>query len=219
MSKQQNKLQDLEQSQPSMSHNQAAESVAAIEPPELWTEFAADYRSHLSSEENLVSYLDRCVDELSREGKPVLSTVLQCRFPGIRVKTMELISQNPNLNTVRLQLLPDCDPPIRDYNGALLPKEKHGKVLAAKIGLTSEFDVRYNARGTNVNDEKYTGPVMLQNERIARRTYLSKLGRYKHIEVFKDKPITLDFGMASRILQRYGYGIAADESFWFVVEV
>ena len=183
--------------------------------------FAPDYRAYMNAPEEVGdAYIERELEKLVSKGLPVLSTVLSCRYDFPKTRALLILAANPQYRTVGLKLVPGVIPPDRDYNGALVPASKRGKVLAAKTGLTSHSDVRTHGRNNEAAAKaKYGARAANVNEKVAAKQYMSPVGRYSHAEIYFDKPTYLDFDSAVAVLTRYGYGIALDPAFWFVQEV
>lgn len=181
--------------------------------------FAQDYKSYSKGTvDALDEYVQRELQRLKDEGAPVMTSVLACRNHLPKTRALMILSSDPSYSSFRLKLVPGVIPPDRDYNGALVPVTKRGKVLAAKVGLTSHFDKR--ALGDpRIASDKYGAAISRSNETIAKRQYMSPVGRYAHVEIWHDKVTTLDFDNAVAVLTRYGYGVGDDQSFWFVQEV
>lgn len=186
------------------------QEVEEFVPPLLLSDVGDQYRTHMTGKEAFDSYVESEIDRVLASGAPLLSNLLRAKSDSFRGKALEIFHAAQEFSEVRLVLVPGVTPPDRDYNGALVPLDKRGKVLAAKVGLTADLDTRH--------PEKYAAKNSAINEKIARRTYMSPLGRYRHLEIGL-KPITVPAKVAVALLTRYGWGIAAKESFWFIKEV
>lgn len=201
-------------------------------------DFASDWMTEYENKntKRLTAYLTSEIKRLIDNGYAVVSSILQMhQIHDIVPKTqaLKILKEDPEFSSeygvVALALVPakfrQDAIPIHDYNGCLVPEPRRGKVLAAKVCMSSNKDI--SSQGESIEAEKkralkYSGPAFVASQERAKRIYATKESPYYCVEI-GDKPKMLAIDDAVAVLQRYGHGIAKSrvgkKGLWLVREV
>lgn len=155
-------------------------------------------------------YVEKEVNRTVKEGKQLLLTVLN---EGVEQMPRELaleyiksprFRQATQKKTFPIRLLPGVKVNHRDPHGALLPADKRGKVLCAKLGHVSERDPNATAKS---GAGKYSGSKTAATAKAAQLNYNSKAKLFVTVEIGTD-PVELDsFDDVITVLRQYGFGV------------
>lgn len=169
------------------------------------------------SEDTVKEYIYPRLEKLINDGYHVISSILS--HPNVVIKSMSfaLLDEErsfPKQFKVKLVDEPQSPISIHDPNGALLPVDKRGKVLAAKVGM--------NGDGKRISPEnmerQYNAAMFNSNLKKARAQYGYKMAPYISVEIGKT-PVSLSKADAIAVLQTYGIGVGKKEKNWLVEEL
>jgi hypothetical protein len=209
----------------------AKESVPSVKFKEIDITFMQDWQDYFDANAlKLEEYIVKEIKRLESSKKfAVLSSILALKENFPKTKAMIILRNDPQFrkhtNYVKLALEPDAVPPAHDYNGALIPIEKRGHVLAAKSGLHShmntsllnEEEIRTNPAKANKRDSLYLGKKFVIHQDKARRVYGYEYAPYVTVEIGRE-PTEVSFEEGINILNRYGTDIAPKSKLWMVRE-
>lgn len=169
------------------------------------------------SEDTVKEYIYPRLQKLVESGYHVISSILS--HPSVVIKSMSfaLLDEDrsfPKYFKVKLVDEPQNPISIHDPNGALLPLNKRGKVLAAKIG-TNGNGIKHSPAKL---DKEYSASMFNSNLKKARMQYGFKMAPYVSVEIGKE-PVNLSKAEAIAVLQTYGVGVGKKEKNWLVEEL
>lgn len=169
------------------------------------------------SEDTVKEYIYPRLEKLINDGYHVISSILS--HPSVVIKSISfaLLEQErsfPKQFKVKLVDEPQNPISIHDPNGALLPLDKRGKVLAAKVST--------NGEGKRISPERmeqeYSAAMFNANIKKAKMQYGFKMAPYISVEIGKT-PVSLSRADAIAVLQTYGVGVGKKEKNWLVEEL
>lgn len=169
------------------------------------------------SEDTVKEYINPRLEKLINDGYHVISSILS--HPSVVIKSISfaLLEQErtfPKQFKVKLVDEPQNPISIHDPNGALLPLDKRGKVLAAKVAT--------NGEGKRISPERmeqeYSAAMFNANIKKAKMQYGFKMAPYISVEIGKT-PVSLSRADAIAVLQTYGVGVGKKEKNWLVEEL
>lgn len=201
-------------------------------------DFAADWRTNYKREspEILDGYIKKEIQRLIDGGYAVLTSILQLhsqRDVLPRTTALTMLRSDSDFSAdyavIALALIPaqfrQDAVPIHDYNGALVPEPRRGKVLAAKVCGGWHKDIASHGESKaaeEIRAAKYNGPAFATNQLRASRMYGMKGAPYYCVEI-GDKPKVFPLDEAISIMERYGHGVAQSrvgkKGLWLIREV
>lgn len=220
-----------------LSEREAREQSANPED-RIAYDFAADWRLNYKKEspEILDGYIKKEIQRLIDGGYAVLTSILQLhsqRDVVPRTTALAMLRSDTDFSSdysvIAISLVPAefrSDPiPHHDYNGALVPEPRRGKVLAAKVCGVWEKDKAAQGESKLAEElraAKYTAPAFTTTQTRASRMYGMKGAPYYCVEI-GDKPRMFPIDEAISIMERYGHGVAQSrigkKGLWLVREV
>jgi hypothetical protein len=152
---------------------------------------------------------------------PVMSMVLTAPFAEQTQLALSILSNGEVSTKFFFRLVPGANPPIQDPQGRVLPTEKQGRTLVAKVG-TKGGQIQQAHKQPDAVTSEFSASAL---QRAA------SLGRdiYQYVELTHDKVTEVPFAKASILLNQYGYqirqpryharGTPRQIDFWLVEEI
>jgi hypothetical protein len=132
-------------------------------------------------------------------GAPVLTLALTAALPVQTSLALSILHEEPLPgHRWMLRLLDGAVPPVRDPQGRMLPPDKAGRVLVAKVGTLGG-----HLRNTSRLPEAVTAPY--SGTAVAARSIQGK-DIYRYVELTRD-PCELTLTDCVTLLRQYGVGI------------
>jgi len=192
--------------------------------------FMSEWQEHLDpTSSRLDEYIFGEIKRLEANGFAVVSSILAMKENFPKTRALMVLTSEPQFkkhtNYIKLAVLPDVELPIHDYNGALVPEGKRGKVLAAKSGLHSHMNTALSntleltkdpAKALK-RDSLYLGRKFAVHQQKAQKVYGYQYAPYVIVEISRE-PTEVSYEEGINILNRYGFDISSKEKLWFVKE-
>lgn len=147
-----------------------------------------------TARESREDYADSEVERMRAQGARLLTEAITAPTAEQQDAALRAMARM-GVTQVQLRLVPNADPPKTDPNGHLLPEDKQGKVLRAKIGQHSP-DPRVDSKE---RQQAFTG-----SGREARAMRGQPLYLWREIT---SEPVYLPIGEAMVILRQWGKGV------------
>lgn len=184
---------------------EAAQVIQARPPVALaedWRKFAGKQRQR-----DFAVYLVEEMRRVRSEGGPLLLSILSADEIPREVILRTILPNNTEFSVWKLALVPGATAPERDPHGCLLPVDKRGKVLAAKVGMRSDYEMNVNSNSPDAEvDERFSGPAMRKAFLTSKSTYQHKNSPYMVKEVSAE-PSAFSTKEAIAVLRTYGFGL------------
>lgn len=209
-----------------LKQSDSPEETPSVIEPRSAVEIAANWKEYgaKNKQQELRNYIISEMRRVRKEGGPLLLSILEAEEIPREYILREILPGNREFSSWSLALVPGASPPDRDPHGCLVPINKRGKVLAAKVGTRAEYEstIRANAQSIEPED-RFKGSALRTAHAKSKTTYMYKNSPYMVVEVSSEPT---DFGTkeAITILRRYGYGIVDVDNpdataNWLVMEV
>lgn len=208
-------------------NNLPTEKTYSLETGDLGIDYdyCSDFATHCDfmNESTVLAYVKPRLEALIASGHSILSSILNHQNAAIKILSLKLLKDNMDgeyPTMFKLKLLtgnerhPEAVLSNHNQNGALVPADRRGKVLAATVGRRGDG----KAIDARTMETEFSARAFVKNQMIANGDYNSKKGFYLFKEI-GEEPVSLNFDEAVTVLTKYGSTIAKDTKNWLITEV
>jgi hypothetical protein len=167
------------------------------------------------------NYVKAELERIIAAGAPVMSMVLTAPLSEQTQLALSILSNGEVPCRFWFRLVPKASPPIQDPQGRVLPEEKQGRVLVAKVG-TKGGQIQQSHKQPDAVTSEFSASSLQRAAAMNRDIY-------QYVELTHDKVTEVPFAKASVLLNQYGYqirqpryhgrGTPRQIDFWLVEEV